>query len=309
MWKFPYWRYIPVARSEGNDACEQYNSILQRFQWAERRSRCNNENDCVFLGRSFTGMCTARDVASIAPKKEQQSEMLSYNTGSDFPVNSESEDKIDSVAIDVLVKERITTSAVESLRDSQQLANDMAKTLVIDIFQDKANVKKLGHILQYLFSFEKVLEPTRHLVHWSLQLPVTVDNTTWLVKAQRQYYFTGGGSTYTNHHLLVLIQDWLLHPQSRSEVIRPLVLSVIRDTDTNTDLFRSITQLTSTNIKDKHNEVAIQGALNWAITEFLNAEQTKAVARDSMVHFLKHGVCSEEIKSDQDQVKVKVKEN
>eukprot|EP01035_Chromulina_nebulosa_P066063 gene66063-90407_t len=78
-----------------------------------------------------------------------------------------------ALPIKILINSTIASTAVDSLRDSQDIANQLAKDWLIQFLDDKSNQKKFGYFLQDLFSYEPVLSPTRWLVHWSVNSTAT----------------------------------------------------------------------------------------------------------------------------------------
>ena len=87
-----------------------------------------------------------------------------------------------------LVQDTLTSSAVDSLRESQQLANSIAKSLVLEVLTRTENRGKLGELLQYTFAADTVLTPTRELLYWSLELEHTFKNIVWQVQWHRNYW-------------------------------------------------------------------------------------------------------------------------
>ena len=87
-----------------------------------------------------------------------------------------------------LVHDTITSQAVDELKRSQQMANDLAKSLILEVLGRKENRGKLGELLQYTFAADTVLTPTRELIYWSLELEQTFKNIVWQVQWHRNYW-------------------------------------------------------------------------------------------------------------------------
>ena len=87
-----------------------------------------------------------------------------------------------------LVHDTITSQAVDELKRSQQMANDLAKSLILEVLKRKENRGKLGELLQYTFAADTVLTPTRELIYWSLELEQTFKNIVWQVQWHRNYW-------------------------------------------------------------------------------------------------------------------------
>ena len=66
------------------------------------------------------------------------------------------------------MNQTLTSTAIDSLRDSKEVANQLAKSWLIGFLGDKNNATKFGYVLQDLFAYEPVLSPTRWLVYWTI---------------------------------------------------------------------------------------------------------------------------------------------
>jgi hypothetical protein len=248
------------AKNAGPD-CEFYNSFQQRFAWAERRNRCNAESGCNFRGRRFTGSCeletksksncnVANQLDAAASNVELNTEVLNKletdtstkgaNSGGDLQTKSVSKVEVEIVGsgdmgfappLHILINETLTSSAVDSIRDSRQLANELAKSLLIEVLER----------LLYLFVSDTVLSPTRHTIYWTLTLENTIKNIVTNVEIHRDYWlgFTENydrsmrsikklhtrheGRLITDVMLMNQVILWLEDPLSRTAVLTPLI--------------------------------------------------------------------------------------
>jgi hypothetical protein len=89
--------------------------------------------------------------------------------------------------IKVLINESLATSAVDQIRDSHHIANELSKELVMDMLTDKKSPEKLGTLLKHVFKYESLLQPTRELIYWSLKLPTTYQPIYELTKSSFDY--------------------------------------------------------------------------------------------------------------------------
>ena len=276
-------------------SCDTYNTFFQRLQWAERRNRCNAEQGCVFVGRRLTGTCCPRDPLN-PPRSENKKEDGLVRVKLYAEIVSDLANGKDILPIQVLVKETIKSSAVESLRDSQLLANQLAKDLVIDIFKHPESTRKLGEILKYMFNYENVLAPTRSLVYWSLKLPPTVASTVTLVNSQRDYFFIGEGEAFTSRNVSLLVRQWLQNRENMHSTVFPLVNSILTQQNAASlqpivhDAAIAIRGAEVSNVKLNvlslpfllHRLLLLSllkaptvGALTWAVTHYLKSETSK----------------------------------
>ena len=145
--------------------CQYYNSIEQRISWALRRQRCNTERGCKFVGRSISGTClpstdtqnadidgsqqatanenitsTTSQISANNTQTQQRNDINQNPIDTRSPTNNLSATKHRMYAeivnddqefrippLRVLVHETLSSSAVDSIRDSQELANELAK--------------------------------------------------------------------------------------------------------------------------------------------------------------------------------------
>lgn len=128
--------------------------------------------------------------------------------------------------LQMILHESIATSAVMSLRESREIANDFAKILVIDILNNPESTNNLGSLLGSLFQYESVRFPTRDLIYWSLTLDPTLEATYNLGHDQSTYWFVGEAAPYTKSLLVYYALWWLRDKQSYEESIKPLIIYV-----------------------------------------------------------------------------------
>ena len=86
--------------------------------------------------------------------------------------NNNNKDKEKLPPMKILLNKHITSTAVDSIRDSikdsKDYLNMLARELLLGILHDNKNQHIFGDFLKYTFSYESVLLPTRELVYWSL---------------------------------------------------------------------------------------------------------------------------------------------
>ena len=245
------------SKSSGPD-CEFYNSFQQRFSWAERRNRCNAESGCTFRGRRFTGACEQAVNPQTSSNLACYLDTVVTNTELTFETDEQGDPQTKLVSkleveivgsgdtsfappLHVLMHEQLTSSAVDSIRDSRELAHELAKSLLIEVLERKENRGKFGELLLYLFVSDTVLSPTRQTIYWSLTSESTIENIVTNVKTHRDYWlgFTENydrgiraiqklhtrheGRLMTDILLMSQVIHWLEDPLSRTAVITPLI--------------------------------------------------------------------------------------
>jgi hypothetical protein len=171
--------------------------MFNRLSWAERRRRCEDAG-CRFSGSSVFGSCEYTGDASeyadaVGPRMTQHKPRYAEIVIETDNANKEIKNLLVLVNDSLSVNTQLSSAAVDSMKDSQEIANDLARSLVMEVLHGKNNTRKLGELLQYTFAYETVLAPTRDLIYWSLATPEVVNNTLWLCKYQRDYWLKDEG--------------------------------------------------------------------------------------------------------------------
>lgn len=125
--------------------------------------------------------------------------------------------------IKVLLNEQITNSALDSLKDSEEMMHLLAKNLIIDALQDKSAPGKFGQILNYVFDYEVTLSQTRSLLYWSLNTPDVTKN----IDSLNAYQLKQWSRTFGVGQVSSLAQSWVVAVPSRKEVVSPLLSWVL----------------------------------------------------------------------------------
>eukprot|EP01039_Chlorochromonas_danica_P008286 gene8286-9136_t len=178
--------------------------------------------------------------------------------------------------IKVLINDQLATTAVDQLRDSQVAAHELAKNLVIDMLRDKDSPKKLGTLLQYVFKYESLLQPTRDLLYWSLRLPTTYSP----IYSQLKYTFNYAESAQ-QEQLAALSKSWLLDPQTKREIIIPLFKWNLEDEETTIKPLASLLGEVVPTYKAE-----VRAAVKDGLLEYLRSDEARHVVRDGIVRYL-----------------------
>jgi hypothetical protein len=252
--------------------CSKYNSIFQRFSWAERRNRCNSDVNCKFIGSRFTGYCESNkkeingEISNITDELKVDLKIIStYEVKENkVDINNDVESKNSSSVIESAYKsdldlqksssyaelisnpssqnnqrlpikvyigeqinEQITNSAVDSIRDSQQQVQELAKSVVLEILTNPTNQSSLGLLLNDMFLYESILAPTRDLIYWSLTFDETIYNSRWQLEWQMHYWLRDnepiGYRIYTKDNIVSMCAWWLTHTESRTATVVPFL--------------------------------------------------------------------------------------
>lgn len=126
--------------------------------------------------------------------------------------------------IKLIINESITSTAVDSLKDSEEMLHLLAKNLIFQVLDDKQTPGKFGEFLQYIFTSDSILSTTRGILYWSLKTPDCTVN----IESMSKYQLTSWMRTYGMSQVSWISQGWLTAPQSRQVVVSPLLSWVLR---------------------------------------------------------------------------------
>lgn len=233
------------AKSASSVPCETYNSAWHRLQWAERRNRCCEQSGCVFLGRSITGTCTPVDASARRRCGEQDDSPASTeideigftvtrrDPGAASPREESGLVKLyvevasekTTEPIKILLRDSITASAVDSLRGSQQLANELSKKMVLDYLSTPANVGITATFVASLLSNPQVRSNIWAYVPYLLDQPQVRRSVDQYAYYLRDYYIRprGAGRPDTLRALVDLLDWWLQLESTRQQTVAPLL--------------------------------------------------------------------------------------
>jgi len=220
---------------QANLQCAKLNTALQRLQWASRDERCAKISGCEFSGHRITGKCIASFSMGDDEQQQQQNAM---------PLSLESS-PISTTPLTGIVNEKLATAASESIKDSRDDAEKMAKKLILGALNKVEYRNDFGRVLEYIFSVESVRKPTRDLIFWSLASPLSLQEINIQTVRWKRYFLinpmdsaargkledvrnahhlqvVGPGFSLAKTQLATLISWWLLTPQAKT-VINPLL--------------------------------------------------------------------------------------
>eukprot|EP01031_Cornospumella_fuschlensis_P028915 gene28915-34894_t len=132
--------------------------------------------------------------------------------------------------IQVLINEQLAATAVDTIRDSQALAHELSKKLVVDYLTNKCSSEHFGIMMKVATSYESILKPTRDLIYWSLQFDSIASNAKSIIK--KDYIPVEAVS--------VLAQDWLKRPVTKKDVIVPLLTWTFQQPDVCVEPLRDV---------------------------------------------------------------------
>jgi len=242
--------------SDSQNPCNQFNSAYKKLFGRENINSCNKHKNCVYIGDVVSGKCEFVPIDITKAHSHVDDETTSANPSSEAPSGKDNEFHqtlktvakgkrkiyaeiigVDDISrglrpVKVLVNESFVASALDSIKaalNSHDLANSLAKDLVINILDASDNRPKLGKWLQYIFDYESVRNPTRWLVYWSIARTDTIHQSSSLLRTQIDYWCVKEGFPTTKSLLLGLTNNWLVSKESQRDAIVPLIKWVVQD--------------------------------------------------------------------------------
>jgi len=196
---------------------------------------------------------------------------------------NKSTDQRASQAIQLLVNDTLTLTALEGIKDSRDLAENIAKQLVLQVLTTPIYQEQFAEVLKYIFSYETVLSPTRWLAYWALGGKDCLSNTIYQSKWQLNYFFHDieplGAKQYTVNQINLGIKSWISNPLSRKNILIPNISWYLNQ---NIDI---ITKDIAKAIP-KAEEKTIQG-LSHLIVESLKSDIVRSAAREGLIYYFK----------------------
>ena len=171
----------------------------------------------------MTGVCTPVDISAVMTTVDEKETPDSHNRFVKLYVEIAGQKS--SEPIKILLKESITNSAVDSLRDSEDVAKELSKTMIVNYLSNKENVSTLVHLIsgsvQSSICIEYSVSALTELLH-------TIDSyrgALWYARLTRDYYVhdLGKGRMETDTLLVYLLDWWIRDPGSRIYSIIPLL--------------------------------------------------------------------------------------
>jgi hypothetical protein len=116
-------------------------------------------------------------------------------------------------------KGQITSTAVDSLKDSEDMMYKLAKDLIADVLKDKDTPKRFGKLMQHYMTYDSTQKTTRDFLYWTVDAPDCYDGIKQLSAWQMKDYF----NSFAPGQVSLAAQAWVLAIPSRKEVICPLL--------------------------------------------------------------------------------------
>jgi hypothetical protein len=263
-------------------------------------SNTNNNNSKPFHRKTD-------DIGNEKQKNDEKTKdntIIKTNTKDDMPIKNIKNRKIEIVGktdqripgIQLLVNDTLAITALEGIKDSHDLAQSIAKQLVVQVLTTPIYQDQFADILKYIFSYESVLSPTRWLVYWSLGGEDCKSNLIYQSKWQLNYWMHDkepiGAKNFSVDQINSGIASWLSNPASRKNVIIPnITLYLNNNIDTiTTEMAKSI---------PKAQDKTIEG-LSHLIVESLKSDMVRSAARDGLLYYFKLS-SGKEVQQDNDK--------
>jgi hypothetical protein len=265
-------------------SCEEYNTFWQVMQPAGRSDRCNSVGGCKFVGGAMRGKCLDQE-AALALIKSKTKVTLYAELGTDSSGSGDSSD----APIRVIVRELAAASAVDSMRNSHEIVNVLARDLVLNAFSQPESQMQLGLSLQKLFSYKSVVDSTRWLAYWGIYNDYSLENISLLAHEQKRYFmnkhhhiYQSEGYDYTEEQLVSLVK-WFFETDYARQVVVPQLVDI--GLKENMTVKNSGIRL-SGSIYNKEMKEWCSDNLKTMSLQTLEQDKTKIQVKDALVQFL-----------------------
>eukprot|EP00602_Paraphysomonas_sp_CaronLab_P010487 CAMPEP_0185027264 /NCGR_PEP_ID=MMETSP1103-20130426/12087_1 /TAXON_ID=36769 /ORGANISM="Paraphysomonas bandaiensis, Strain Caron Lab Isolate" /LENGTH=272 /DNA_ID=CAMNT_0027561167 /DNA_START=263 /DNA_END=1081 /DNA_ORIENTATION=- len=254
----------------------------------KQRELCLMEEGCHFDPDEWFHRCKPRHMEKvrdesgsnlakgqvIVAEKETEGEKKKY------ALLLEDDSKSPVVAIEVMMKESITSSVADSIVKSHEAAHQVSKALIIELLQNEENVHTLGIILRNCFSSEPVLGPVRWLSYYYLHTDATLENILWQLEWQRSWFFRGPGKVYTEAELMRLFLWWSQQEGFR-QVVHPLVVWALEQQEA-----AVVPASDAAAQAIKYNEGYAAECFVWLAGNYLKSEEAKDAVKSGITKML-----------------------
>lgn len=176
------------------------------------------------------------------------------------------EDSVDIAPIKAMLNDHISSSAIDTIRDSQVAANELAKTIIIEYFDNKQSAKQFGDMLSYTFSYESVLKPTRDLLFWSIDADSSKAHVYQQAKAGLYDWCAASGKD----QLAEASSHWLRQKDNMRVSVSPMLLWSLRQKTVSEDPLADVVVHALPFTK-----AAVVDSLQYYALEALKSEDTK----------------------------------
>jgi hypothetical protein len=197
---FPVSKAICQVHDTNKNACQEFNTFYWKMRGGDRPAACMQDIGCKFVGSGRNGTCVP--VHTLNSKRASNADSRAYS----LRVSQDS--KSPAGAIEILMKEKITSSVADSIIESHDAAHEVSKELVIEVLNDKDNVSKLATALGNAFGDEAILRPIRDFTYFYLHTDDTLRNINWLLHGQMKYFFKEHGKVCTYNILFVTLTHY-----------------------------------------------------------------------------------------------------
>jgi hypothetical protein len=127
--------------------------------------------------------------------------------------------------IRVLINEQIASSAIDSIKDSQRIAHELSKSILLDYLDDEVSINQFGEFLKTIFGYESLQFSTRDLIYWSLSFPEVHKSIYSMTQYQTNEYFKSFGKPL----VFSLFTSWLTSPVTYKHFFIPQFTELLRN--------------------------------------------------------------------------------
>ena len=183
----------------------------------------------------------------------------------------EGKERMERIAdVESIVRDHISSSVADTLQQSQPHLNELAKSLVLELFADASNAHRVGVLLQHLYELEPLLAPAREHLYQYMTLSSTQAGIKTHMRQLRTRYLTSTEHRPVSVEALGGVLSWWVATSDCRAVVVPLLTWTL---DMHKDVVIPLSQVTGEGLKQT--QEATTDGLKWLALMGLQSEAAK----------------------------------
>eukprot|EP01038_Epipyxis_sp_PR26KG_P009578 gene9578-12901_t len=190
---------------------------------------------------------------------------------------NQNDPKAPLVPIKVLLNAQIASSAIDSMKDSQILVNELAKSMLLEVLKDDHSSQKFGELLKHILSYQPTRYSTRSLIYWTLRSDPIIQTSS----SQSVWWIHYWSHTTGINEVSLITTNWLLHPLTQKNNIVPLLDWTLNQ---HPITIKPLAHLIEWSLP--FSKPATVSGIKQHIRDSLQSPEVKAVVKEGLLHFL-----------------------
>ena len=135
-------------------------------------------------------------------------------------------EKVGIEKLNEMVKKDLLDTVADSIQQSQPLANELAKNLVMQLLQNISYAHQTGTSLRNALRDPLILSSVRNLSYTWMHSASTMENIMWTYKIYHPFFFADQSHV---RNLATLLAWWTTEPSCKTELIPPLLNTTLQN--------------------------------------------------------------------------------